>query len=100
MLQRVVDDYPEDYLDEFVTSLARICGVFYHPSTISRLLRNRLGYTLQVLQEIASQRNEDLRNEYLSSLKTLLNPSMNLNALVFIDETHKDRSASSFFENP
>ena len=81
-------------LDEFAHELARICGVFYHPSTISRILRNRLGYSLQVLEEIASQRNELLRSAYSNALKHLLTTTKNVKSLIFIDETHKDRSAS------
>ena len=63
-LQRIVDEHPEYYLDEFVRSLARICGVFYHPSTISRIILHRLGYSLQVLQEVAAQHDENLRRAY------------------------------------
>ena len=93
-LKQLVDNHPEYYLDEYVTALAQICGVFYHPSTISKLLRNRLGYSLQVLQEIASQRNENLRLAYINSLKHLLRESNDVSCLIFIDETHKDRSSS------
>ena len=47
-LQLLVDSHPEYYLDEYVSSLARKTGIFYHPSTISRTIRYRMGYTLQV----------------------------------------------------
>ena len=93
-LQRIVDAHPEYYLDELVASVARVCGVLYHPSTISRVLRRKLGYSLQVLQEVATQRNELLRESYRSALRHLLKNGHSVSSLVFIDETHKDRSAS------
>ena len=89
-----MDTHPECYLDEFVSALARVTGVFCHPSTMSRILRYCLGYSLQVLQDISSQRNDILRQEHNDSLKHLLKNSSNIKQLIFIDETHKDRSSS------
>ena len=93
-LKRIVIEHPEFYLDEFVAELARITGVYYHPSTISRLIRRRLGYTLQVLQEIAIQRDEILRKAYNDALHQLLSVKSDPRVVVFIDETHKDRNSS------
>ena len=68
--------------------------VFYHPSTISRIIWRKLGYSLQVLQEIAQQRNNLLRQAYKDALANILNNGYDDGSLIFIDETHKDRSAS------
>ena len=92
--KRIVDDHPEYYLDEFVLQLARLTGIYYHPSTISRILTRDFGYSLQVLQEKAIQRNEVLRAAYKDALKNLLRTDCNPRMVVFIDETHKDKNSS------
>ena len=53
-----------------------------------------MGYTLQVLQDIAAQQNEILRQQYKDSLEHLLRHDKNPRKLIFIDKTHKDCHAS------
>ena len=59
--------------------------------TVYRCLHDRLNYRLLVVQEIASQRNEEDRELFKNALLEILeHPEM----LCFVDETHKDRNAS------
>ena len=92
-LQRILDLHPEYYLDEFANELAFVTGVKYSVSTISRVLRYQLDYSLQVCYHRAAQRDAMKRNAYKTALAELLfrgDPKM----ACFVDETHKDRNAS------
>ena len=46
LLQNILRDHPEFYLDEFVEELYVRSGVLFHPSSVSLVLRKRLGYSL------------------------------------------------------
>ena len=91
VLKNIVDSNPEYYLDEIATELSVQRNVFLSLSTIARTLRVKVGYSLQVCYESALQRNEDERILYKEALRLLV---QNVNQLVFIDETHKDRNTA------
>ena len=84
-------DHPEYYLDQFVHTLYKKSHALVSPITVYRCLHDRLNYRLLVVQEIASQRNEEDRELFKNALLEILeHPEM----LCFVDETHKDRNAS------
>ena len=66
-------------------------GLLFHPTSVSRVLRKRLGYSLRVYAEVAKQRNGALRELYLACLDVLLD---DVKQLLFLDEAAKDRLAS------
>ena len=90
-VKRIVDDHPEFYLDEIQTSLCITCHVFLSLTTIHCILKEKLGYSLQVCHEAARQRNEFERQQYKTALECLVSHP---NQVVFVDETHKDQQAS------
>ena len=89
-LKEVVDESPELYLDEIQGRIVTASGVTLARSTISTLLRKRLGYSLRVITAKAVQRDEERRLEYRLQLAMYGRPEV----FIFIDETHKDRNAS------
>ena len=89
-LKQIIDEKPELYLDEIADKLVEERNCYLSMSTISRVLKNQVGYSLQVCYEIARQRDEVERMRYKEALRVLVN---DVAELVFIDETHKDRNA-------
>ena len=57
-LKAIIEEDPELYLDEIATELARRTKVFVPISTLHRILRIKLGLSLQVCYESALQRSE------------------------------------------
>jgi hypothetical protein len=90
-VKEIVDENPELYLDEIATELANRMDVYVSISTIHRILKNHIGYSLQVYTEAAAQRDEVERLRYKAALQALV---QNPEQVVFIDETHKDRNSS------
>ena len=91
VLRKILADHPEFYLDEFVEELFCRTGILYHPSTVWRLLKKRLGYSLKVYAPIAKQRNEYIRTKYKSAINRLVK---HIEQCLFIDESSKNRNAS------
>jgi len=88
-LRKILLKHPEYFLDEFVRDLYADTGVLFHPSTVWRVLTRRLGYSLKVYSEIASQRSEIRRHRYKMALSVLVScPEQ----VLFIDESHKGRN--------
>ena len=92
-LKRILEEHPEYYLDEFAAELASVTGMFYSISTISRVLRNELHYSLQVCYHKAIQQDAVRRDAYKIALAELMY-AKDARMVIFIDETHKDKSAS------
>ena len=90
-LDAIVKKSPELYLDEIAEELVLQTGVHLPFSTIYRTLRDRLGYSLQVCYDAAKQRDEVERRRYLEALKCLVR---DVEQVIVIDETHKDKRAS------
>ena len=90
-VKQIVDEHPEFYLDEIQQSLFINSNVYLSISTIYRILKDKLNYSLQVCHEAAAQRNKLEREQYRTALECLVSHP---NQLVFVDETHKDRQAS------
>ena len=90
-LKAIIEEDPELYLDEIATELARRTKVFVPISTLHRILRIKLGLSLQVCYESALQRSEIERTRYQNALNAIVSDTRQV---VFIDETHKDRNAS------
>ena len=57
-IKDIIDEKPELYLDEIAEKLAEKSNCFLSLSTISRILKNQVGYSLQVCYESAIQRDE------------------------------------------
>ena len=93
-LKRIIDNHPEYYLDEYAEELAHRTNATFSLSTISRILKEELGLSLQVCHEVARQRNEGERRLYQRALGKLLDTFKDLDVLIYIDETHKDRNSS------
>ena len=86
-----MDKHPEFYLDEFVEELFSRTGVLYHPMTIWRVLKKKLGYSLKVYSSIAKQRCERERTKYRSAIRRLVkHPEQS----IFLDEAAKNKKAS------
>jgi len=90
-LESIIEEHPEYYLDEIQMAVCVRQKVFISQTTLWRILREKLDYTLQVCYESAKQRSESQRALYKAALKALVkNPYQ----LLFVDETHKDKAAS------
>ena len=90
-VKHIVDEHPEFYLDEIQTSLCVNSHVYLSLTTVHRILKEKLGYSLQVCHAAARQRDEFQREQYKAALEGLVSHP---NQLVFVDETHKDQQAS------
>ena len=90
ILKRICIEHPEYYLDEFADALLHQTGYLFASSTIHKMM-DEIGYSLQVCYHAANQRNEDLREQYMTCLHSIVTDA---SQLIFIDETHKDRNAS------
>ena len=91
-LKEVVDENPNLYLDEIAFTFGVKSGKFVHYSTIRRYMIDKLGYSMQVLQRIAKQRNEQDEIKYLNALSLMLQSCPE--RFITIDETHKDCNAA------
>ena len=89
-IRSTVDEAPHLYLDEIQVRVQRKFGKSPSISTIWRILRHKLNYTLRVYNEKASQRDEELRHEFRIQLAQTSDPAR----FIFVDETAKDRNAS------
>ena len=90
-LRQLLLDNPEYYLDEFTEELMVRTGQLFHPSSVSVVLRKRLGYSLKVYSEVARQRNEAIRSVYKAVLAVIYKY---VDQLVFVDKAAKDENAS------
>ena len=90
-LKEIVDERPELYLDEIAIELGVRKNCFLSLPTLARTLRDRIGYSLQVYSEIATQRNEVERVRYKEALSSLVT---DVGQVVFFDKTHKDQNSS------
>jgi hypothetical protein len=90
-LKHIVDLEPGLYLDELVDRMETVTGKRWHYSVIWDKLRNQVGYSLQVVSDKAAEMDVEERESYMEAVKAaVIRPEM----LVYIDETHKDRSSS------
>ena len=78
-------------MDEIQNELCRRMNILLSSSSIHFTLTDKLGYILQVCYEVAAQRNGGERALYNYALHAL---TSNVNQLVFVDETRKDRLVS------
>ena len=90
-IKDIVDEHPEFYLDEVQATICTRLSLYISISTIYRILKDKIGYTLQVCYESAAQRNENERALYRTALECLVSRA---DQVVFVDETHKDKHAS------
>ena len=90
-MKSIVDENPELYLDEVAVELVERKDCHLSITTISRTLKDKVGYSLQVCYDSALQRNEAERYQYKYALSALVSDAAQC---IFIDETHKDRNAS------
>ena len=90
-VNNIVEESPEYYLDEIMQKLAEDTGVYLNPSSIHRILTEKLNLSLQVCVEVATQRNELQRYLYKRALDVLV---QHPKQVIVLDETHKDRNAS------
>ena len=87
----IVNESPEFYIDEIMQKLAEDTGVYVPATSVYRILREKLGVTLQVCVEVASQWNELQHYQYKLALDILV---QHPEQVIVLDETHKDRNAS------
>jgi hypothetical protein len=90
-VSNIVHDNPEYYLDEITQKLAEETGVYLTPSSVYRILTQKLSISLQVCVEVATQRNELQRYQYRLALDILV---QHPKQVIVLDETHKDKNAS------
>ena len=90
-VKRIVDEHPEFSLDEIQMSVCAHLKVYVPISTLWKVLSEKLNYSMQICYESAAQWNEIERALYKTALDCLIS---NVNQVVFIDETHKDKNAS------
>ena len=91
VLQAIVEEHPEYYLDEIAAELGLRTRCYLSYSTLWQTLKNKLGYSLNVCYEAAAQRDNYRRRSYKDALNILLT---DVHQVVFIDETHKDKNSS------
>ena len=90
-MKRIVDNYPELYLDEIQDHFLAATGKWASPTSIWRCLHRQLGYSLQVATYRAKLWSDEEPPQYLDSVRTHVTyPSMAL----FLDEMHKDYKES------
>mmetsp|Transcript_17138 Transcript_17138/g.24802 ORF Transcript_17138/g.24802 Transcript_17138/m.24802 type:complete len:294 (+) Transcript_17138:43-924(+) len=89
-LRNLILETPQLYLDEFCDKIFQRTGLFFHTSTVYRLLKS-LGWSLKKMFAMAGERNEIQRAEHHVLLNQLTN---NPAQFVFVDETAKDRNSS------
>ena len=67
-LDDIVSDKPEYYIDEIAEELARRTGVHLPFSTVYRVLKEKLEYSMQVCFEIAAQRDAMERDRFIAGV--------------------------------
>jgi hypothetical protein len=87
----ILHDRPEFYLDETQSQILRLSGKWFSGSTIYRQMI-KIGFSLKVAYEQASQRDEEERAAWRSFL-LLLGPDLD-RKLIFVDKTYKIRLLS------
>lgn len=90
-LRQIVTDKPSLYLDEIRERLGFQTARWWDSSTIYKKINEELKMSLQVVSIHAKQRDEEQRQRYRKGLDCFL---AHVKQLVFLDETHKGRSAS------
>ena len=91
ILKSIIDDYPDYFLDEIQAQMYESGGGWWSPTTIWRKLRNKLGYSLQVATDKSFVANEEDQRQYQQALEDHV---INVNQLIYIDESEKDRNSS------
>lgn len=92
ILERIVMDDPNLYIDEIGEEFALETGICLNYKTLSEILKRDLNFRLKVFCEVARQRCFYQEQEILSDLSIYLQGHPEL--LICIDETHKDRNAA------
>ena len=87
VLQSLINK-PTIYLDELQRELHDSTGTLVSLATICRTV-HRLGFTRKKVQQIAVQRSDELRPEFMAEI-SVFDPQM----LVWVDETGSDRRNS------
>ena len=93
VLQRIIKQKPYLYLDEIQEELFVQTGRSrcYDCSTIWRVLRYQIKYSLQVVTDRAKQQDIEEQNNYLCALQEIvMDPKM----AMFIDEMAKDHNCA------
>jgi transposase len=92
VLQSIVDNNPQFYLDEIQDEFLLRTGEVWSTSMLYRRLRSpEIDYSLQVATDRASQQEQQQIDDYFADLSALVaKPDM----LIFIDESAKDRNSS------
>ena len=90
MLQQIVDEHPEFYLDEIQFRLYKMGGGWWSRSYIWKKLRYELKYSLQ----IATTRSYDIdvveRDKFMRRVKEII---IHARQLMFLDETAKGKNS-------
>ena len=84
-LIQVLLDRPDIYLDEIKLELHEVTGTDISLSTICRTIK-RLGFSRKKLRQVALQRSEEKRIEFLEEMAYI-----DADMLVWLDETGSDR---------
>ena len=92
ILKSIVDRNPNLYLDEISMLFGIATKKFLHYTTIWRYMSERLGYSQQVMISLATQQCEEEEIQFKVALELLLQGDVN--RLITVDETHKDRNAA------
>ncbi|GBB88612.1 hypothetical protein RclHR1_15190002 [Rhizophagus clarus] len=90
ILDSLVKDKKDWYLDEMVDEMERLTGKLISIPTLWRALKH-LGMTRKKLQKAAKERSELLRSVFMYKIGSEFKPEQ----LVFIDETSKDERSLS-----
>ena len=91
ILQGIVDENPQFYLDEIQDEFQYQTGETHSTSYLWKKLILEVGYSLQVATDKATQQEREQVQEYLDELGLLLGDT---SQLVFVDESAKDRNSS------
>jgi len=88
VLRTIVTEHPYFYLDELQTELYERSGTRASLSTIHKILTGELGWTLQLAESSARERNALDRAEHHAVLNEITDDPAQF---VFVDESSKDR---------
>ena len=90
LLEEIINDYPEFYLDEIRERLYQVGGGWWSSSYVWKRL-TQIGYSLQVASDRAYEIDEDEREEYKQAILEIV---LHGKQFIYLDETARGKNAS------
>jgi len=90
-LREIIEEFPELHLDEIQETFHHKTGEMWSQSFLWKKMRGELKHSLQVATDRATQKQQEHIDGHFEDLGMFVS---NLEQLVFVDETAKDRNSS------